>query len=162
MQGLETVAPAFADMAHGIVYCSVATVDRDNRPRSRILHPIWEWDGERLVGWVGTSPTPLKRTHLDHSPHVSCSYWSPNHDNCTAECRAEICVDDETCRRVWDLFKSAPEPVGYDPAMLPHWDRPESDAFAVMRLDPWRLRVFPGTFLMGQGGEILDWRDSVA
>lgn len=30
--------------------------------------------------------------------------------------------------------------------------------FAVLKLEPWRLRVFPGTVLMGQGGEVLNWR----
>ena len=47
MTELEDVAPAFVEMAHRIVWCSVATVDHQGRPRSRILHPLWEWDGER-------------------------------------------------------------------------------------------------------------------
>ena len=160
MQELSLVAPAFVQMAHEIVWCSVATVDRENRPWSRVLHPIWEWDGDQLVGWVGTSPTPLKQDHLAHSPFVSCSYWTPNHDNCTAECRAAWHFDDETRTRIWELFKAAPEPVGYDPAIIQPWsDGPTSDAFAVLRLDPWRLRVFPGSVLLGQGGEVLDWRE---
>jgi hypothetical protein len=25
-------------------------------------------------------------------------------------------------------------------------------------LRPWRLRVFPGTVLLGEGGEVLNWR----
>ncbi|MEZ4571473.1 MAG: hypothetical protein R2849_14310 [Thermomicrobiales bacterium] len=58
-----------------------------------------------------------------------------------------------------ELLKSAPEPVGFDPAIVPAWsDGPTSDAFAAMRLDPWRLRVFPGTVLMGEGGEVLEWQ----
>jgi hypothetical protein len=24
-------------------------------------------------------------------------------------------------------------------------------------LEPWRLRVFPGTVLLGQGGDVLTW-----
>ena len=48
----------------------VATVDPDNRPRSRVLHPIWEWDGEELVGWVATAPTPLK-VALKSSPLIA-------------------------------------------------------------------------------------------
>jgi hypothetical protein len=39
---LETVAPAFVETAHRIVWCTVATVDGRGRPRTRILHPIWE------------------------------------------------------------------------------------------------------------------------
>ncbi len=163
MQAQSQVAPAFIEMAHNIVWCTVATVDREDRPRSRVLHPIWEWDGQTITGWIGTSPTPLKLAHLEHSPYVSCNYWSPDHDTCTAECRASLHNDDETCVRVWELFKSAPEPVGYDPAIVPPWaGGPTSDGFAVMRLEPWRLRVFPGTVLLGQGGEVLDWRESGA
>ncbi|MEZ4523033.1 MAG: pyridoxamine 5'-phosphate oxidase family protein [Thermomicrobiales bacterium] len=159
MQELQEVAPPFVEMAHGIVWCNVATVDREDRPRSRILHPVWQWDGDALVGWIGTGPTPVKRAHLNHSPFVSCSYWSPNHDNCVAECRASLFIDDDTCVRAWELLKSAPEPVGFDPAIVPAWsDGPTSDAFAAMRLDPWRLRVFPGTVLMGEGGEVLEWQ----
>ncbi len=32
-----------------------------------------------------------------------------------------------------------------------------SPAFAALRLSPWQLRVFPGTVLLGQGGEVLVW-----
>src|ERR687898_1685714 len=88
MTDLAAVAPAFVEMAHRIVWATVATVDPEERPRSRILHPIWEWDGESLTGWIGTGPTPVKRAHLDHSPYMSVNYWAPNHDTCVAECRA--------------------------------------------------------------------------
>ena len=36
------VQDEFIATAHRIVWCGVATVDRRGRPRSRILHPIWE------------------------------------------------------------------------------------------------------------------------
>ena len=76
-------------MAHQIVWASVATVDRDGRPRSRILHPYWEWDGTDLIGWIATVPTPVKRAHLDAHPEVSVSYWTPSHDTCSAECAVQ-------------------------------------------------------------------------
>jgi len=155
---LTSVAPEFVEMAHRIVWCSVATVDADNRPRSRILHPIWEWDGSQLVGWVATGPTPVKRAHIEHSPYVSLSYWSERHDTCQADCGVEWAFDDETCTRVWDLFANGPEPVGYDPSIIPAWNSPSDEAFAVLRLDPWRLRVFPGTLLLKGEGELLTWR----
>lgn len=155
---LHEVAPAFVEMAHQIVWCSVATVDSKGRPRSRILHPIWEWDGETLVGWIGTSPTPTKRAHLNASEYVSLNYWAPSHDTCVAECRASWCFEDETRIQIWELFKRAPAPVGYDPAIIPAWTGPTADAFAVLRLEPWRLRVFPGSVLMGQGGAVLTWQ----
>ncbi len=155
---LSAVAPAFVDMAHRIVWCSVATVDAENRPRSRVLHPIWEWDGTDLVGWIATMPTPLKQAHLEHSPYASLSYWSESQDTCQAECRVEWAFDDETCARVWDLFANGPEPVGYDPTLIPAWTSPDVEEFAVMRLEPWRLRVFPGTLIFASQGELLTWR----
>lgn len=159
MTALADVAPAFVDMAHRIVWCSAATVGRHGRPRSRILHPIWQWDGSALLGWIATGPTPLKRTHLEHSPYISLNYWTSNHDTCSAECRAEWAFDDATRLRVWDMFKDAPAPVGYDPAIIPPWSGgPLTPAFAALRLEPLRLRVFPGTALLGQGGDVLTWR----
>ncbi|MGB0384313.1 MAG: pyridoxamine 5'-phosphate oxidase family protein [Ardenticatenaceae bacterium] len=159
MNKLTEVAPPFVEMAHRIVWCSAATVDAQGRPRSRILHPIWQWDGERLVGWIATNATPIKRAHLKASPYMSLNYWTPSQDTCAAECRAEWAFDDETRRMVWNLFLNAPEPVGYNPAIIPAWKSPTSEKFAVLRLEPWRLRVFPGSVLMGQGGKVLNWRE---
>ena len=159
MDSLEVTAPAFVEMAHRIVWATVATVDQRGRPRSRVLHPMWEWDGTSLVGWVGTGPTPTKRAHLEHSPYVSVGYWSPDHDTCTAECAATLHLDDETRERVWESFKAAPGPVGYDPALIPPWAAgPTSDAFAALRLEPWRLRVMPGTVMTAGQGSVRTWR----
>lgn len=156
---LDRVAPAFVEMAHRIVWCSAATVDPDNRPRSRVLHPIWEWDGSVLRGWIATGPTLTKRSHLAHSAHISLNYWEPGQDTCVAECRAQWHFDDETCTNVWNRFRDAPAPVGYDPALIPVWNAPTDPTFAVLALDPWRLRVFPGSLMMGQGGEMLVWSE---
>jgi hypothetical protein len=159
MSDLAATAPAFVEMAHRIVWATAATVDEHGRPRARILHPYWEWEGGALVGWIATGPSPLKRAHVEHSPYMSLTYWTPTHDTCTAECGAALVYDDDTRVRVWDLFKQAPAPVGYDPAIVPPWkDGPLSPAFAALRLDPWRLRVMPGTAMLGGGGEILTWR----
>lgn len=158
MNELAKVAPAFVAMAHQIVWASAATVDQHGRPRSRILHPIWEWDGEKLVGWIGTGPTKTKRAHLEASPYMSLNYWAPSQDTCVAECHATWAFDDETRTYVWNLLLNGPEPVGYDPAIIPAWTGPTADSFAALRLEPWRLRVFPGSVLMGQGGEVLTWK----
>jgi hypothetical protein len=158
MDALADVAPAFVDMAHRIVWATVATVDTRGRPRSRILHPFWIWDGDALVGWVATGPTPVKVAHLAANPAVSVNYWSPEHDTCTAECDASWHNDDATRQWVWDLFKDAPAPVGYDPAVIPPWkDGPLSPAFGALRLQPRRLRVFPGTVLLRGQGDVLTW-----
>ncbi|WP_407664637.1 pyridoxamine 5'-phosphate oxidase family protein [Mycolicibacterium anyangense] len=146
-------------MAHRIVWASVATVDSGGRPRSRVLHPIWEWDGEQLQGWIATVPTPLKRAHVQANPYASITYWAPNHDTCTAECNVQWAFDDDVRAAIWEKFKNAPAPVGYDPAIIPQWSGgPTSEAFAVLRLQPWRLRVMPGTVMTAGSGELLSWR----
>jgi len=160
MTDLSTVAPAFVEMAHGIVWATAATVDREGRPRTRILHPVWEWDGEALTGWIGTSPTPAKRAHLAQSPFVSVNYWTTNNDTCLADCRAEWVLDDEGRTAVWNRLLNAPPPVGYDPAIVPVWaDGPLTPAFAGLKVTPWRLRVMPGTMMLGGEGELLTWSE---
>ena len=90
---------------------------------------------------------------------MSLTYWSPDHDTCSAECTTEWFFDDDTCTRLWNRFKEAPAPVGYDPAIIPPWaDGPTSPAFAALRLEPWRLRVFPGSVLTSGQGEVRTWR----
>ena len=159
MSELRTVAPAFVEMAHRIVWASVATVDAQDRPRSRVLHPIWEWDGTQLVGWVATSADSVKAGDLAAHPHASVNYWAPDQDTCTAECGARMVLDDDVRTWLWERFKTAPEPVGYDPAIIPPWsDGPTGPAFAALRLVPYRLRVMPGTVMTRGEGEVLTWK----
>jgi hypothetical protein len=159
MDELSEVAPAFVEMAHRIVWASAATVDGQGRPHTRILHPLWQWDGEQLVGWIATGPTPVKRAHLERTPHMSLSYWAPSHDTCVADCGVTWAFDDQTRTWLWNAFAEAPAPLGFDPALIPSWKGgPTTAAFAALRLAPRRLRVFPGTVLTRQGGRVLAWK----
>jgi hypothetical protein len=89
---------------------------------------------------------------------VAVSYWTPTHDTCSAECAAQLYVDDDTRKTVWDKFVNGPEPVGYDPFVIPQWaDGPTSEDFAAIRLSPYRLRVMPGTVLTQGEGDTLTW-----
>ena len=99
MDDLSSVAPAFVEMAHRIVWCSAATVDRAGRPRSRVLHPVWEWDGTGLRGCIATSPLSPKHDDLEANPFISLNYWASNHDTCLAECAATWKLDDAQPRR---------------------------------------------------------------
>jgi hypothetical protein len=112
------VADAFIAIAHRVVWCSLATVDRRGRPRSRVVHPIWERTGDGVVGWLTSRPTPLRRAHLAATPFVSCSCWDPTHDVAVAECAAAWVEDPETKAHGWDVFRSVPPPAGYDPATI--------------------------------------------
>jgi general stress protein 26 len=150
------VQNAFVDVAHRIVWCTVVTVDRLGRPRSRVLHPYWELAEDGLVGWITTRPTPLKVAHLAHSPYVSCSYWDATHDVAVAECHAEWIVDVAVKEHAWELFRAADEPLGHDPYAI--WPAgPDDPDAGVLRLDPWRLRVTGMDTLLGESPP-LTWR----
>lgn len=148
MTELNDIAPKFLAMAHQIVWCTVATVDPKGRPRSRVLHPIWEWDGNRLTGWIATGKTPIKLADIAQSAHVSCNYWTPSQDTCVAECAAEWVEDAAQKHHVWNSYVNGPEPVGYDPSIIPGWDDADSPGFNALKLTPHRLRVMPGESLM--------------
>jgi hypothetical protein len=128
---------AFLATARRIVYATLATVDRHGRPRSRIVHPVWGLEGERLVGWIGTRPTTLKRESLASSGFASCLYWDPAHDVAVAECAAAWVPADERAT-AWERLATAP--MGYDPSAI--WpEGPGADGFAAIRLDPWRVQT---------------------
>ena len=158
MDPLDEVAPAFVEMAHRIVWCTVATVDRSGRPRTRVLHPIWEWDGTTLTGWIATDPASLKAKHLEAVPEVSLTYWAPDHDTCTAEASVAWLDDVEARSAVWDRFEHGPEPVGYDPRIVPGWDSPSAPRFGVIELSPRALRVMDGSVMLRGEGRVLRWQ----
>ena len=154
---LSTTAPAFIETAHRIVWATVATVEASGAPRTRILHPIWEFDGGTLTGWIATSPLSPKADHLSHEDRVSITYWDPTQDIVTADCHTVWETTDEEREACWQRFVDGPAPVGYDPSIIPGWDSPASPGFGVLRLEPFRLRVFPGSLLTQGAGDVLVW-----
>ena len=158
MSTLDTAAPAFVEMAHRIVWATVATVSPAGRPSSRILHPIWEWDGTALTGWIATSPTSPKAAHLEATPQVSVTYWTTDHDTCTADCAAVWETSDAERTAGWARFATGPAPVGSDPSIIPSWESPASPSFGILRLEPSRLRIMPGSLMMRGVGELQTWR----
>ena len=155
MDSLTDVAPAFVEMAHRIVWCTVATTAADGTPRTRVLHPIWEWDGATLTGWIATSPESPKARDLAGVPAVSLTYWASDHDTCTADCAAEFEPSPADRQAGWDRFKHGPAPVGYDPRIIPQWASGlPNEHFGALRLDPIRLR----TFKMGAPPDVHTWK----
>lgn len=138
-----------------IVWCSVATMDRQGRPRSRILHPVWEYPDGRPMGSIATGRHTLKTKHLARNPYVSLSYWDPQHEQVSIDCRAWWEDGEQEKARIWELFRTAPEPVGYDPAMI--WSGLNDPNFGVLRLEPWRVEVWCLTE-MAQGTRPRVWR----
>ena len=158
MNPLDTVAPAFVEMAHRIVWCVAATTAADGGPRTRVLHPIWEWQDGALTGWIATSPNSPKAADLATTPRLSLTYWAPNHDTCTADCDTEFDTDPADRAAGWKRFAEGPKPVGYDPSIIPGWTNSESPEFGMLRLTPRRLRVMPGSVMLQGQGETLTWR----
>lgn len=62
----------FIQRVHTMGWCNVATVDSRGRPRSRLLHPIWEG----ITGWIATHRNSHKSKHLAHrAGHLPGAYY---------------------------------------------------------------------------------------
>ena len=125
---------------HRMVWCTAATVDDTGRPRSRVVHTIW--DGQTC--WAMTRTGTPKLRDLDRNPHVSLAYTSDLLRPVYADCLARWEDDPATKRHVWDLFLAAPPPLGFDPASMFTGRRRSGlrrvEAHAVPRLPGGRLR----------------------
>ncbi len=119
-----------------IVWCNVATVDTEGRPRSRVLHPMWE----DSTGWIMTGRQSLKAKHLDKNPHVSLAYVAEPFTPVYIDATAKWIDDASEKERIWKLFKTTPEPYGYDPA--PFFGSVDSSGFVVLKLKPWRIELY--------------------
>ena len=120
-----------------IVWCTVATVDRQGRPRTRILHPIWEGS----TGWIATGRNSLKEKHLAANPYLSVSYWDQEHQQVYVDAKAEWQDDQVEKLRVWNLYKETPGPYGYDPAII--WQAgPDDPEYGLLKLTPWRIELY--------------------
>jgi general stress protein 26 len=130
----SAIEEEFMARVQKVVWCNLASIDRKNRVRSRIVHPGWE----HSTGWVTTRRDSFKGKHLKHSPCVSVTYVDaakPLYADCVAE------WDDNLAdkQRIWDLCKSLTTPLGFDPAPIyQSFDHPN---FGLIRLIPWRIEL---------------------
>jgi len=125
----------FIERVHRVVWCNVATVDSQQRPRSRILHPIW--DGS--TGWITTRPHSYKAKHLSQNPYVSLAYVADIAKPVYVDCKAEWVDDLDQKQLVWQMCKDAPPPYGFDPAIaFQSFDYP---GFGLLKLTPWRIEL---------------------
>lgn len=157
---LAEVAPRFVEMAHSIGVAVAATVDRRGHPRTRVMQPVWTWDGSRLSAVVSTPTDTPKVDDLRRTPKLSITYWNPQQDTCTADCDVAPVIDDAERAAAWEKFLTTPPPAGFDPAIHPDWESPASPTFGVLRLTPTWLRVMPGTLMTKGEGEVWTWRRS--
>ena len=133
------IAPAFMEQVHTHVWCNVATVNGRGRPRSRVLHPIWEVVADRPVGWIATGRHTLKTQHIAIQPAVSLAYIAQPLQPVYVDCQATWDDAAETKKRIWDWFGREPAPLGYDLAQFfGSLDNPE---YGVLKLTPWRVEL---------------------
>jgi len=130
------VADTFRARVERTVWCTMATVDRRGRPRSRIVHPIWEG----ATGWLLTGRTSTKGRDLDRSPFTSFTYWDQVNEQVHVDCGTTWIEDLTERARVWNLFKDTPSPVGYDPGLF--FKAPDDPTCGVLRLTPRRLELW--------------------
>lgn len=131
------IAEEFHKRVSRIVWCTVATVDTKGRPRTRILHPIWEGP----TGWIATGRHSLKEKHLAKNPNVSLSYWDQEHQQIYVDARAEWRDDPAEKLRIWQLYKSTPPPLGYDPQII--WQAgPDDPGYGLLKLTPRRIELY--------------------
>jgi general stress protein 26 len=136
----------FMNRAASAVYACMATVDTKDRPRSRIVHPVWEG----ATGWIISLPDTLKSKHLARNPHVSLAYIQDFEKPVYVECTAEWQHDRAEKLRVWDVIKETPPPMGFDPE--PWYTDVDHPHFGVLKLTPWRIELYT------LRGETIIWR----
>ena len=145
----EDIQAEFMARVCQAVYGILATVDHQNRPRSRVMHPIWEGQ----IGWVISWPSSYKAKHLACNPAVSLAYMPDKATPVYVDAIAAWIDTAEEQQRVWDLHAATPPPLGFDPQ--PHYGTINHQYFGVLRLTPWRIE------LGNLGGESLIWRQRI-
>ena len=135
VQTFEEIQIEFMRRVVQAVYCNMATVDRKGRPRSRILHPVW--DGP--IGWVISWVESHKTKHLEANPYVSLAYIHEIERPVYVDCHARWVDDENEKLRIWELHKSLPPPLGFDPE--PHYGSIHHRYYGLLKFTPWRLEL---------------------
>ncbi|HEY9329955.1 MAG TPA: pyridoxamine 5'-phosphate oxidase family protein [Streptomyces sp.] len=141
------VQDTFFSYIRDIKYATMITVDRRNRPRARVLLPVWEIADGRPVGWLAAYRTPVKAAHLAHSPYTTYSYWNPRQNTVHVDALSIWAETGTDRQHAWDLYlEGGPPGVGYDPV---HYWRggPEDPEYHVIRIEPWRIQLVRGSDL---------------
>jgi general stress protein 26 len=130
-----------------IRYCTMVTVDSANRPRARVMLPIWEIVDDHPVGWLAVYRTPVKAAHLARNPNSTYSYWSPRQDAVHIDAISSWVDDAEAKAYAWNVYcAGSPAGVGYDP--IGFWPGgPTDPSYHLIRIDPWRIQLVRGTDL---------------
>ncbi|ACZ85428.1 pyridoxamine 5'-phosphate oxidase family protein [Streptosporangium roseum] len=143
VKSFAAIESEFNAFVGAIVYATMVTVDARNRPRTRVLIPIWENVDGTPLGWLATYRTPVKAAHIANNPHTNFSYWTQGNDSVAVDTVAEWVDDLPTKSHVWDLYKrTSPRGAGYNLGNF--WHSPADPKLHVLRLTPWRIQVIRG------------------
>lgn len=129
----DELAAPMMERVRTMVWCNMATVDARSRPRSRVIHPVW--DGPAC--WIGTRPGSFKARHLASNPYVSLAYVADAVNPVYVDARAEWVDDMDVRQQVWDLFLRIEPPLGYDPAPIFR----DLAGFGLLKIIPWRIEL---------------------
>ncbi len=135
VEDFAAIEEEFLRRVRAMIWCNAATVDGKGRPRSRILHPLWEG----ATGWICTHRNSYKRTQVGHGRYVSLAYITDINTPVYVDCTTAWIDDPDEKRRVWHLFKNTPPPLGFDPAQ--DFIRYDHENFGLLRLIPWRIAL---------------------
>ena len=92
----------------------------------RILHPIWEWDGETLTR-LRNATSPLSSqsqapgTHADDVVDVLAARTRTRAQSVAAPRGTTSQAGHEA---LWARYSEAPDPLGYVPSLVPAWTSP--------------------------------------
>ena len=129
---LDHVAPAFFEMAHRIVWCTVATTGADGRPHVAYVSPGW---GEERM-WISTFASSRKAANLRHRAEVAMTCPASPELNVLVRADAR-CVDDPT-----EIAQRWAEGVlPYDPAAF--FSGPEDPEALFVELIPTSASIHP-------------------
>lgn len=144
----DTIRPQFDAYIGETGYAHMITVDRQHRPRARVLIPVWEVVQDNPIGWLATYRTPVKEAHLANNPHTTFSYWNRTQNSVHIDATAAwIPLEDlETRTHVWNLYQhTSPRGAGYPLGNF--WSGIEDPTLHILKLTPWRIQVIRGTDL---------------
>jgi hypothetical protein len=144
--------PGFRNATQGKHNTANAAGGTPAEPEER-AHPAPDLGGPGRLG--GHGPAYPQGQAPVGNPYVSLTYWDPQHEQAIVECRAEWQDEPATRARIWELFRTTPEPVGYDPKLF--WPSVDDPGFGVLKLTPWRLEVW-SLQAMAQGQPPRVWR----
>jgi general stress protein 26 len=134
VESFEDIAVEFRRRIEQTIWCTMTTVDRQGRPRNRLVHPVWE----EPTGWLATGRHTFKAKHLAENPWVSLAFWDQLQEQVYVDARATWVDDDAQKHRLWDLYSRKAEGYG----LRSFWKGPDDPNYGLLQLDPWRVELW--------------------